>query len=212
MNTMNILGFSLVLSLGIAFFLQSSAKAADQSFSANSDLRYQALPTRKITRSLPSKRKSYPLLEQIERELYPSHNFRDESPGKRLERLEVATFGEKQHGHVASRLKALRTEIETWHMANAGKADFKDSREMKLLDAQIRAAEMEAKNAQQLEMARMQNQERYRQNAERYRYSRLLMQNRDRNSEGQRMMQIVNPVVRGISQEGFRSIFGGGQS
>lgn len=64
------------------------------------------------------KKKTYPFLEQLESLLYPSKNFRAEQPGQRLERLELAVFGNKQSGSISNRLNNLQTELENWQIGN----------------------------------------------------------------------------------------------
>ncbi|MDD9898249.1 MAG: hypothetical protein OXU45_04520 [Candidatus Melainabacteria bacterium] len=70
-------------------------------------------------RTLAPKTKSYPFLDQLEFMIYPGRNFKLEKPGKRLERLEVAVFGDKQSGAIPKRLSKLEDEITSWQIANA---------------------------------------------------------------------------------------------
>ncbi len=69
-------------------------------------------------RVLAPKKKTYPFLDQLEYLLFPSLDFKKENPGKRLERLELAVFGEKQNGKIGSRLKNLESEVDSWQIAN----------------------------------------------------------------------------------------------
>jgi hypothetical protein len=69
-------------------------------------------------RTLAPKIKSYPFLDQLEFLIYPGRDFKLEKPGKRLERLEVAVFGETQSGTIPQRLSKLQDEITSWQIAN----------------------------------------------------------------------------------------------
>jgi hypothetical protein len=69
-------------------------------------------------RVLPPKQKRYPILDQLEYLLFPSLDFKKESPGKRLERLELSVFGNKQKGTIVYRVKKLKGEVESWQIAN----------------------------------------------------------------------------------------------
>lgn len=71
------------------------------------------------SRILASKKRNYPFLDQLEELVYPGKNFESENPGKRLERLEIAVFGNKQNGSIAERTESLEQEIEGWQIANA---------------------------------------------------------------------------------------------
>lgn len=73
----------------------------------------------KGSRVLASKKKTYPFLDQMEELLYPGRSFEKENPGKRLERLEIATFGAKQSGLIPERTTKLESEVESWQIANA---------------------------------------------------------------------------------------------
>lgn len=70
------------------------------------------------TRVLAPKQKTYPFLDQLEYLLFPSFDFKKENPGKRLERLEVSVFGNKQKGKIVNRLHKLEEEINGWQIAN----------------------------------------------------------------------------------------------
>ena len=72
----------------------------------------------KGARVLAPKQKRFPILEQLEYLLYPTQSFVDEKPRLRLERLEVAVFGNKQKGSVPTRLHKLKDEITAWQIAN----------------------------------------------------------------------------------------------
>lgn len=73
-------------------------------------------PTMRI---LAPKQKSYPVLEALEAELYPHKNFSKEAPQKRLERIEIATFGEIQSGSLKDRIEKLKLELQNWQIAQA---------------------------------------------------------------------------------------------
>lgn len=70
-------------------------------------------------RILAPKQKSYPVLEALEAELYPHKNFSKEAPQKRLERVEIATFGEIQSGSLKDRIDKLKLELQNWQIAQA---------------------------------------------------------------------------------------------
>ena len=70
-------------------------------------------------RVLAPKIKGYPFLDQLEFLIYPGRDFKLENPGKRLERLETAIFGDKQKGPIPVRLSHLQDEITSWQIANA---------------------------------------------------------------------------------------------
>jgi len=72
------------------------------------------------TRSLATKQKAYPILDEIEELIFPRHNFHKDSPGKRLERLEIAVFGQiNKVDDIQLRLDKLRLEIESWQIAHS---------------------------------------------------------------------------------------------
>ena len=73
-------------------------------------------PTMRI---LAPKQKSYPVLEDLEAELYPHKNFSKEAPQKRLERIEIASFGEIQSGSIKQRIEKLKLELQNWQIAQA---------------------------------------------------------------------------------------------
>ncbi len=74
------------------------------------------------------KRKSYPILDQFESKLYPRHNFKKENPSRRLERLEIAVFGNKQKGSIKKRVTSLKAELEAWQIANEQVSEILDSK------------------------------------------------------------------------------------
>jgi hypothetical protein len=82
----------------------------------------------KGARVLASKKKTYPFLDQLEELLYPGQKFSEENPGNRMERLEIAVFGNKQSGNIPDRVSNLRQEIENWQLANAQALDIINSR------------------------------------------------------------------------------------
>ena len=70
------------------------------------------------SRLLAPKQKTYPFLDQLEASLYPNRNFKQDKPGDRLERIEVAVFGKKQSGSISNRLENLQSELENWQIGN----------------------------------------------------------------------------------------------
>jgi len=70
------------------------------------------------SRILAPKVQRYPILEQLEYLLYPLKDFSKQKPRARLERLEIAVWGDKQKGSVAKRLDKLQQETESWQIAN----------------------------------------------------------------------------------------------
>lgn len=82
----------------------------------------------KGSRVLASKKRTYPFLDQMEELLYPGRDFKKENPGKRLERLEIATFGAKQVGSIPERTGKLESEVESWQIANAQALSIVNSR------------------------------------------------------------------------------------
>jgi len=79
-------------------------------------------------RVLASKKKTYPFLDQMEELLYPGQKFSEENPGNRMERLEIAVFGNKQKGAIPSRVDKLKQEVENWQLANAQALNIINSR------------------------------------------------------------------------------------
>ncbi len=75
-------------------------------------------PNTQPQRLLAPKIKTYPFLNQLELLLYPSQNFKSENPSQRLERLEMAVFGTKQHGNISTRLNNLKEELDNWQIGN----------------------------------------------------------------------------------------------
>ncbi|MEY3369929.1 MAG: hypothetical protein RLZZ361_599 [Cyanobacteriota bacterium] len=84
--------------------------------SATAEYQEQELKPLKM-RILAPKQKSYPVLEALESELYPQKNFSKEAPQKRLERIEIATFGEIQSGGIKERIDNLKIELQNWQIA-----------------------------------------------------------------------------------------------
>ena len=91
----------------------------------------------KEERALPSRRKQYPILNEFEKQLYPGRNFHKEDPGKRLDRIEIAVFGNIQSGGIKSRITALENELEAWTIAHAKVPSKSSSRHSKLSSAPI---------------------------------------------------------------------------
>lgn len=77
----------------------------------------------KGARVVPPKRKAYPILDQLEFLLFPNLDFHKEQPGKRLERLELAVFGNKQKGKITTRVTNLQNEVDSWQIANMQAVD-----------------------------------------------------------------------------------------
>lgn len=70
------------------------------------------------SRLLAPKQKTYPFLDQLEASLYPNRNFKQDKPGERLERIEIAVFGKKQSGSISNRLENLQAELNNWQIGN----------------------------------------------------------------------------------------------
>lgn len=83
------------------------------------------------------KRKAYPVLDQFESKLYPRQDFRKENPGKRLDRLEIAVFGNKQKGSIKNRVGKLRAELEAWQIANEQVSTIIDGSKSRNLKKQL---------------------------------------------------------------------------
>lgn len=75
-------------------------------------------PIKLEQRLIAPKQKSYPVLEKLEQVLYPAQNFNREAPGQRLDRLEIAVFGKRQEGDIATRLDKIQNEIMAWQISN----------------------------------------------------------------------------------------------
>ena len=91
---------------------------------ASAQYQGQALEPIEMRLLAPSK-KSYPVLENLEKKLYPQKNFSDDSPQKRLERIEIGTFGEIQSGSIKERINNLEAEFTNWQIASAGQENPK---------------------------------------------------------------------------------------
>lgn len=99
----------LILILLICVNLLSPVKAYEE----------QALqPVEMSPRLMPPKQKTYPVLEKLEKMLYPDKNFNSENPSKRLERLEIAVMGSVQTGTISQRLTKIQNETEAWQISN----------------------------------------------------------------------------------------------
>lgn len=90
------------------------------------ELQEQALEILPIRRTAP-KHKTYPILEQFEAILYPGKNFSREAPNARLERIEIAVFGNKQNATISLRIKQLQAELDSWEIAQAQTSSTKPS-------------------------------------------------------------------------------------
>lgn len=157
-----------------------SVTATITSFSLEPCRASERLKTQELTikRLIPPKQKNYPLLEQLESLLFPKYDFKEDNPGKRLERLELASFGDVQKGSIKSRLDKLKAEIESWQIANASPIK----------------AEEKAKSPQKYHAPTF-----YRQNFVRPRVHRRVYDN-DQNN------QLLTPLVQSISRRGINAL------
>ncbi len=87
--------------------------------SAQASLEEQELQEITIPRLMPSKIKTYPVLEALEKKLYPLRNFQKDNPNQRLERLEIAILGDKQSGSISERIHKLEETLSSWEIANS---------------------------------------------------------------------------------------------
>ncbi len=151
------------------------------------DLKYQEL-----TKARASRHKSYPVLEGLERKLYPGLDFRGQSPSERLARLEIAVFGAQQNTSISQRLEALRLEL--------------DSRELAESPAQLKAEKSDISTA---ELYALKAQERRQITDERMRYSKFLMSERTKTRDANNNMRIANPIIQRLSKSSIEAMFGG---
>jgi hypothetical protein len=71
-------------------------------------------------RILAPQKRRYPVLERFERLLYPGKNFSSEDPNKRLERIEIAVFGNTSQGRsIKERVQSLESELASWQIADS---------------------------------------------------------------------------------------------
>lgn len=126
----------LLICLSILSSITVSAKLLEQELHPATSLRqdsYSVSEGRTYNnyngaRILASKKKTYPFLDQLEELLYPGQKFSEENPGSRMERLEIAVFGNKQSGDIPNRVNKLKQEIENWQLANAQALNIINSR------------------------------------------------------------------------------------
>ncbi len=123
----------VLISLVLAFSLNPNVYAAYQ----EQELTEVTVDDLKEERALPSRRKQYPILNEFEKQLYPGRNFHKEDPGKRLERIEIAVFGNKQSGGIKSRITALENELEAWTIAHAKVPSKSSSKNSKLVQTPV---------------------------------------------------------------------------
>lgn len=113
-------GKLLILMLLTCSLLPSKAQYQSQALTieANTSTVGRTFTHFEGARILAPKEKSYPFLDQLEYLLFPSLDFKKQNPGKRLQRLEMAVFGEKQKGKIKNRLNKLQNEVDSWQIAN----------------------------------------------------------------------------------------------
>ncbi len=186
MNIQNVLSLVLiVVSVSSVMLISSQMARAD-------DLKYQEL-----SRAMPPKRKAYPVLESLERQLYPGQDFHDENPSHRLERLEIAIFGAIQSGTIVDRLEKLGAELSNWQIASSPKpnqrhqlkANTNDDAQHYALEAQARAQAA----------------------SERMRYSKFLMDERSKARYETNLVRVANPIVQKFSKQTIEAMFGNKQ-
>lgn len=81
-------------------------------------LSFQEQELKPYTRSLPPKAKDYPILTKYEEVLYPNKKLVKSSAKERLERIEIAIFGNKQTGSIKDRLNKLDEETIAWQIGS----------------------------------------------------------------------------------------------
>jgi hypothetical protein len=160
------------------------------------DLKYQEL-----TRVMPpAKAKSYPILESLELKLYPSQDFRQEQPGHRLERIEIAMFGSIQSGSISDRVERLRSEVANWQIATASPISRNPVQQLNAArnDDDISTPERYALEAQ------VRTQEAN----ERMRYSKFLMDERTKARQETNIVRVGNPIVQRLGKRSIDAMFG----
>ncbi len=185
MNIQNICTWIIVAVIvsGISIISAQNAKA--------DDIKYQELK-----RLMPPKRHAYPILESLEKELYPGIDFREEDPSERLERLEIAMLGRKQSGTISERLNKLRSEVANWQIASSSAARPTQLHAEKTPD--ISTPERYALEAQQ--RSQMAN--------ERLRYSKFLMSERSKARYETNTVRVANPIVQRLGKYSLDAMFG----
>ncbi len=187
MNIQSVLSLILIVA-SVSAVMVGSAKAARAD-----DLKYQEL-----VRVMPPQRKSYPILESLEKQLYPSQDFREQDPAHRLERLEIAMLGSRQAGTVADRLDRLRSEVMNWQIAAAPASKPSPATQLRAQADDIPPAELYALKAQ--ERNQIAN--------ERMRYSKFLMDERTRARQETNLVRVTNPIVQRFGKRSIDAMFG----
>ncbi len=187
MNIQSVLSLILIVA-SVSAVMVSTAGAARAD-----DLKYQEL-----VRVMPPQRKSYPILESLEKQLYPGRDFREENPNHRLERLEIAMLGSYQSGTIAERLERLRSEVVNWQIAAAPVAKASPAAQLRAQTDDIPPAELYALKAQ--ERNQIAN--------ERMRYSKFLMDERTRARQETNIVRVANPIVQRLGKRSIDGIFG----
>lgn len=190
MNIQSILSLILIVA-SVSAVMVSTAGAARAD-----DLKYQEL-----VRVMPPQRKSYPILESLEKQLYPGQDFREEDPGRRLERLEIAMLGSRQSGTVAERLERLRAEVMNWQIAAAPASKPNRATQLRVEADDIPPAELYALKAQERNQAAN----------ERMRYSKFLMAERSKARQETNVMRLANPIVQRLGKRSIDGVFGAQQ-
>jgi len=157
------------------------------------DLKYQEL-----VRAMPPRAKSYPILDSLERELYPNQDFHKEDPGHRLERLEIAMLGTRQSGTIAERLDRLRSEIANWQIAQSAPVHRPSQVQLHARADDIPPQELYALKAQDRQLA----------NNERLRYSKFLMDDRAKERYENNVVRVANPIVQRLGKRTVDAMFG----
>lgn len=117
--------FTIALQYMLPNYVYSTTNLQYDTYSSNDiNSQYQSQElqqtgTTTTIRILPPKQKTYPVLDQMEKLLFPGMNYEHDEPSHRLERLETAVFGDKQSGKISQRLVNLRSEIDNWQIANS---------------------------------------------------------------------------------------------
>ncbi len=190
MNIQNVLSLMLIVVCVSAVMLGGALCARAD------DLKYQEL-----TRAMPPRTKSYPILESLEKQLYPNQDFREDDPGRRLERLEIAMLGARQSGTITERLERLRREVANWQIAAAPAAQRQTPTQLRAQADDIPPAELYALKAQ--ERTQIAN--------EKLRYSKLLMADRNQTRYENNVIRVANPIVQRLGKRTIDAMFGGSQ-
>jgi len=157
------------------------------------------------SRVLASKKRTYPFLDQMEELLYPGKDFEKENPGKRLERLEIATFGSKQAGSIPDRITKLESEVESWQIANAQALTIINSRTQPNNKEQAFSVEKQARvNQRNIQQApQIQPYTSYN-SPNQYQQMNPRKREIDYDYENYRM---ANPLIRSIGRKAINALF-----